>query len=291
METAVERMEQVGSMVREGTGQDRGFIRVPGVYLVREGTLPTARTEMVAAEVPVFLICNGVYVNMITCTPLDLADFAYGYVVTNGLAASARDITSVGLVRCEDGVEAHIGLAGEKRLPDRFYRLSPLSGRPYREGDRFDIDRVATRVSQGNVAGAGTPHISPSAIWKAGSALLAEQGVHRATGATHAAAFADPSGRLVFVREDVGRHNAVDKLVGAVARAGVGPEEGFVYLSSRCALELVAKCASYGIRCIATVSAPTSAVLRFGERAGITLCAFARDRRFTVYTHPERILD
>lgn len=119
--------------------------------------------------------------------------------------------------------------------------------------------------------------------------LLSRQGMHRATGATHAAVFADFEGRPVLMREDVGRHNAVDKLVGALMRAGSDPTEGFVYLSSRCALELVAKCARVGVRIVATVSAPTSAVLDFAETEGIMLCAFAREGRFTVYTHPERL--
>ena len=119
--------------------------------------------------------------------------------------------------------------------------------------------------------------------------LLSAQGMHRATGATHAAVFADRAGAPVILREDVGRHNAVDKLFGAMLRSGLDPCDGFAYLSRRCALELVAKLERAGVRVVGAVSAPTSAVIDFAEREGVALAAFARDGRFTVYAHPELV--
>jgi FdhD protein len=131
--------------------------------------------------------------------------------------------------------------------------------------------------------------IPPSAICAASQGLLERQRMHIDTGATHAASFVDRHGTFLYMSEDIGRHNAVDKLVGQLVRNHVDPSSGFVFLSSRCALELVNKVARYGVGVVATVSAPTSAVIEFAREANVTLCAFARGNRFTVYTHPERI--
>ena len=130
--------------------------------------------------------------------------------------------------------------------------------------------------------------LEPAAVWRMSRALLPAQGMHLATGATHAAVFADRSGAPVLMREDVGRHNAVDKLVGALLRAGIDPEDGRLPVEPLRA-RAGGEAGRAGVRIVATVSAPTSAVLDFAEREGIALAAFARDGRFTVYAHPELI--
>jgi FdhD protein len=131
---------------------------------------------------------------------------------------------------------------------------------------------------------------SPAAVMKAGEALDAQQPVNGETRAVHAAAFADASGALKVVREDVGRHNALDKVIGALARAGTGSSEGFFVVTSRASYELVQKVAVAGSPLLAAVSRPTGLAIRFAEEAGVTLIGLLRGQTANVYTHPARIV-
>lgn len=233
-------------------------------YVEGDGWTPV--TETVALEVPVAIHCNGLFVEEISCTPEDVEDLVIGYLYTSGVIDALDDVSLVEVAACTVGLEAHV--------------CSPRLNRA--------LERSRARCPAGDCP-AGGFEISPEAVHRASSALLGVQDMHRNTGATHAAVFADVSGSYRFVREDIGRHNAVDKLIGALLRNDVDPSSGFVHLSSRCALDLVKKCSTFGIRLISTVSAPTSAVLDFADERGITLCAFARNGHFTVYTHPEHL--
>lgn len=229
------------------------------------------RTEVVAVEMRVDFAVDGVFWESAACSPDDLEDYAYGVAFASGLIETVDDVTGVD-VRFADGIA----------------RVDVLLRTPHASLPRM-ADQKLPGVPLNREASCACAPLDPAAVWRMSRSLLPAQGMHLATGATHAAVFADRSGAPVLMREDVGRHNAVDKLVGAIMRAGVDPLDGFAYLSSRCALELVAKLARAGVRIVATVSAPTSAVLDFAEREGIALCAFARDGRFTVYAHPELI--
>jgi FdhD protein len=126
-------------------------------------------------------------------------------------------------------------------------------------------------------------------IQQALDALPALQFANQETGAVHAAAWAAPSGEILFAREDVGRHNALDKLIGAMVRDHVDAEAGFALITSRCSFEMVQKAATIGIPILVAISAPTTMALRVAERTGITLVALARWDSVTVYTHPRRI--
>lgn len=225
----------------------------------------TPSQEMVAVEVPVGLRCDGRSLDTMWCTPCDLEDLAYGALFTQGFIADACDVASLE----KTGAEGELELAAVLVSPS--LRKPPAAG--YAE--------AALRSTELS--------IQPRAVYRASSSMLAVQAMHRETGATHAAVFADRAGAIRLMREDVGRHNAVDKLVGALARGHEDARDGFVHLSSRCALELVKKCACCGVQVVSTVSAPTTAVLNYAEERGITLCAFSRNDRFTVYTHPERL--
>ncbi len=233
-----------------------------------EGSKWSSTVEAVALEEAVAIYCNDRLVEEISCTPEDLEDLAVGYLFTSGK------------IGCPDEVGGVEVCGGDCAAAVRVVAL-PQSPFPATQG----LSQIG-----GGTGAAGSFRVAPEAVHRASAALLGVQAMHRDTGATHAAAFADFEGRYRYVREDIGRHNAVDKLIGALLRDRIDPTCGFVHLSSRCALDLVRKCAAYGIRLISTVSAPTSAVLSFADERGITLCAFARNGHFTVYTHPENLV-
>lgn len=243
------------------------------------------RDETVAAEIPVPLFCNGVCLNVLSCTPVDLVDLAYGALFSAGVIGGVSDVAAVEVGGTADAPVVDVELREGLAVSESALRLSPLSGCPRSLCDQGVPSYFPARMVQ---VGVSEP-FPAEAITRAANALRDKQGLHRATGATHAAAFVGRDGRFLMLREDVGRHNALDKLIGALLRAGADPQEGFVFLSSRCALELVNKAARFGVGLVATVSAPTSAVLEFATQAGVALAAFARDDRFTVYAHPERI--
>ena len=131
--------------------------------------------------------------------------------------------------------------------------------------------------------------IQPGALERAQAELAALQPLFQLTGAVHAAAWCRRDGSVALVREDVGRHNALDKLIGAIATRGCGFDDGFVLMTSRASYEIVQKAATVGIAAIAALSAPTGMAVRLAEAAGVTLVGFARGHRHSVYTHPQRM--
>lgn len=266
-----------------------GMREVDALLVSEDGCAP--RKEVVAVEMRIDLMINGRYWASTACTPSDLIDYAQGALFSSGVIETSEDVLSIKVSPGEEAITVAVELSGERGDSTSAPRpASATKALHVPTGTVFPGYTSPSGVAAGSVeAGLNDCALKPAAIWKMSRALLPAQGMHQATGATHAAVFADREGHAILMREDVGRHNAVDKLVGAMLRSGVNPNDGFVYLSSRCALELVAKCARIGVRLVATVSAPTTAVLDFATRENITLCAFARNGRFTVYTHPERI--
>ncbi|MEG0095920.1 MAG: formate dehydrogenase accessory sulfurtransferase FdhD [Raoultibacter sp.] len=257
---------------------------IPGCLLVSDKGVECT-VEAVALEIPVSISYNNVYHDVLSCTPRDLEDIAYGFSFTNGIISSASDIDHVHVKESEGCFAVDIRLRKGLRIDPSAFRLCSGSGKTQRE----PLPLLSSYLPACRAPLPSGPTFAREAIWKTSQSLVSKQRLHRETGATHAAAFVDRDGKFLYLREDVGRHNATDKLIGALVRNRVDPRDGFVYLSSRCALELVSKLVSYGVRLIATVSAPTSAVIDFAHEANVTLCAFARENRFTVYTHPERI--
>ena len=237
-------------------------------------------TEVVALEVPVPFSIDGAGYKVLTCTPKDLEDLAIGVAFTGGVIDSASDVDSIEVVKGEDGFQIDLRLCLTKdsetvadcRIADR--RVAD------RMNDGLKVDAIRVAMAESYPA---------EAIWTASKELDGKQGMRTRSGATHAAAFVDRSGRFIELREDVGRHNAVDKLIGSLLRERVDPASGFMFLSSRCAYELMAKAVAFRVPLIATVSAPTTAAVSLAEASGVTLCAFARGERFTVYAHPESI--
>lgn len=242
--------------------------------------------ETLADETPVTMAFNLSPHAVMMATPADLEDFAVGFAVTEGIVQHATDIERVSVVRYSRGVELQIDIpaALAAGVGQRSRRLSGRTGCGICGAS--SVDEVLRELP----AVASDARIDASAVTRAMRQLGERQPLNAETGAVHAAAWAEPDGTLAYVREDVGRHNALDKLIGALIRAGAPASVGFVVITSRGSFELVQKAAILGVPLLATVSAPTALAVRVAHTAGLTLAGFARDDRLTVYTHAGRLL-
>ena len=243
----------------------------------------TAADDQLAEEMPIAVHRDGEPFAVMMATPHDLEDFAYGFALTEGLAAPA-DIVDVDVRRVLEGVLLDI------RTRHPAHVAAPARSLPGRGGCGIcgtrELEDVARRPPP---VGTG-PKIDPLALQDALAALQGRQPLNAITGATHAAAWAGVDGRLQRVREDVGRHNALDKLVGAMHREGIDPQSGFALVTSRASYEMVTKAATAGITVLAAISAPTALAVDLARDCGLTLAGFLRPGRFVIYSHPHRLL-
>ena len=254
--------------------------------LVRlSGDARTDDAAAVADEVPVAFVYSGRPHVVMMCTPDDLEDLAYGFSLTEGIVASAGEIERVESAKHARGVELSITIPVEAaaRLAQRTRALAGRTGCGLCGVEAIDDAVRAVRVVHSPLK------ISADALWRAGESLDAHQPVNRETHAVHAAAWATPDGTLVVAREDVGRHNALDKVLGALARAGTDASTGFLIVTSRASFELVQKASAAGVALLAAVSRPTGLAVRIAEESGITLVGLLRGRTANIYSHPERI--
>jgi FdhD protein len=266
----------------------RRSMRAAAVAFRSHGT-PMIDARAIERAVPeeaavAFTYDGGSYAVMMA-TPGDLDDFAVGFSLNEGIVAAADEIEGLEVVEEDIGIELRMWLAGPRAasLRDRRRHVAGPTGcglcgiETLAEAMRA-CPRVTTDTS-----------FAPALILRALATLGPAQTLHRETRAVHAAAFFEPTGALMAVREDVGRHNALDKLHGALARAGAGTQAGFVVVTSRVSVEMVQKTAVMGAPLLVAVSAPTALAIRTADAAGITLAAIARDDGFEVFTHPDRI--
>jgi len=259
------------------------------VLRVRDGRLmPAPQADQLAEETPIALEFNGISHATMLATPADLDDFALGFSLTEGIVASAHDIRGIELREECDGVvvEVEISSACAARLKERRRAMSGRTG--------CGLCGVETlpEVVRDVAPVARAPALPLATALAAMQALRERQPLHAATGATHAAAWADADGQLRYVREDVGRHNALDKLVGALARADIDAAQragSLIVVSSRASFEMVQKTAAAGVGMLAAVSAPTALAQRLSQRLGVGLMGFMRGNDATIYACPERI--
>jgi FdhD protein len=254
----------------------------PAIRLGFLGQDDAAVDRAVPVEAPIAIEYNGIGYAVMMATPVDLEAYAIGFTICEGLVAAAGDV---------GGVQVHAVAGGwvvRVRLP----------------ADRMDrvIERARTRASESSCGLCGIetieevlrplhagprPHpTSRAAIARALAALSDHQPLGRATGAVHAAAFCDPDGSVRFAKEDVGRHNALDKLIGTLAIEGIDPAAGFILLSARCSYEIVEKSVRAGCPMLVTISAPTSLAVERAAAAGLTLVALARADSALVLNDP-----
>lgn len=248
------------------------------------------RLEMLVEEVPVALVYNGVSHAVMMASPADLEDFARGFSLSEGIIESPGEIRDVEAMPHEKGIELQIDLAPESfwRLKERRRTMAGRTGCGLCGIDSLEqVARDLPRLPDSHLAEGGT--VALAAIQRALAALPAAQ-IHNAKArALHAAAFCDAGGALLLLREDVGRHNALDKLIGAVGAAGVDPARGFAVITSRCSVEMVQKAVIAGFQVLVAVSAPTLMARRLADSSNLTLAALARSDSLLAVSHPERI--
>jgi formate dehydrogenase accessory protein FdhD len=246
-----------------------------------------ALDEIVAEEIAVALVYNGISHAVMMATPCDLEDLGRGFSLTEGIVEKPSEIYDVEVEPVARGMEVRLRIATQRmvRLQERRRTLAGRTGCGLCGVDSIDAAMRLVSVSTADVT------VSRDAILRAMAALPAQQRINRVNGATHAAGWATLDGALLAVREDVGRHNALDKLGGALGRLGrPAGQDGFVVVTSRCSYEMVHKAAALGAAAIAAVSAPTSLAIETAEQAHIALAAFVRDGRLTVYANAGRIV-
>ncbi len=245
------------------------------IQIERDGSRRAITREWIP-ETPIALEYNGLSYAVMMASPTDLEDFARGFALTEGLARRPSDVREIAVAEVEFGHIVRTNLTG--------LGIEQLS------------ERVRTRVAQSSCGLCGIenlealarpmpavpPHqsIRPQSVFSGMKNMRDQQQLNRQTGAAHAAAFAEPSGGILFVREDVGRHNAIDKLVGALAKARAIPAEGLFLSSARCSFEIVEKVVRAGGVALATVSLPTTLAVERAKTSGLSLYCLARDDSF-----------
>jgi len=256
---------------------------VPSLKL--SGKAVEAVERCIPQEVPVALVYNGTTHAVMMASPADLEDYATGFSLTEGIVTTPDEIESLEIVEHERGIELRMWLAEGRQhaLAERRRSIAGPTGCGLCGIESLEAAVPVSATVTGGIA------IAPEDIVSAMAALPGAQRINQQTHAVHGAAFWTPSRGLVAVAEDVGRHNALDKLIGRLTRADADLGAGMVLLTSRVSVEMVQKAAAAGAPVVVAISAPTALAVETADRAGITLVAIARADSFQVFTHPERI--
>jgi FdhD protein len=251
--------------------------------VTRPGHSPSL--DIVAEEVPVAFEYNGIAHTVMLSTPADLKDFALGFSLSEGIVAQPGEVFDVEIEEELTGITLHLEIAGSAfaKLKQRRRSLAGRTGCGLCGTESLQqVQRHPDKVPSGQ-------YFSPEAVHVALSRLPQMQALQTITGAVHAAAWARDDGAIIHIEEDIGRHNALDKLIGTLAMMGEIFADGFVIVTSRASYEMVQKSAAVGIPMLVAVSAPTSLAIDLAQETGLTLAGFARGGGHVVYTHSQRL--
>ena len=250
-----------------------------------DGTV-RAGERRVATEVPIQVLFGGVPFGIMMATPADLEDFAYGFSLTEGVVAAPGEIRAVSIESADGAVRVAVDVAGA-RLQAHLARKRAMTGRT--SCGLCGVEDLAA-LPRAAIPAGHAPQIALRAIERALDALDGHQHLNAATRAVHGAAWATRDGDVLAAREDVGRHNALDKLIGACLRAGHDPASGFIVVTSRASFEMVEKAATFGCRTLVAISAPTALAIDRARALDVTLVGIARRDSVTLFHGAERIL-
>ena len=243
-------------------------------------------TDTVAEEVPVALTYNGISHAVMLATPADLEDFAIGFSLTEGIVNSPKEIYGIEVEEAFNGIRVDITIASEQfaHLKERRRNLTGRTGCGLCGTDSLaQAVKILPRLSASQ-----TVAIAP--VLAGFNQMVSLQSLKQRTGATHAAAWLSADGTVSLIREDVGRHNALDKLIGALQSQRIDCSTGTVLVTSRASYEMVQKCVMAGIPTLAAVSAPTALAVRMAEQSGLLLLGFVRGEDYTVYANSQRLI-
>lgn len=270
-------------MPSDPTAEGTGYLH-RRVTQVRDASAQPAG-DLLAEEIPVAVHYDGVAFAVMMATPSDLEDFAYGFSLTEG-RAHPRDIVAIEIRPVLEGILLDI----KTRHPAPIGADGGGRNLPGRSGCGICGSRLLEEVVKHPAPVARGITINATSLDTALQSLEHRQPLNAATGATHAAAWARSDGALMLVREDVGRHNALDKLIGAMLRAGVESDRGFALVTSRASYEMVTKAAIAGMPMLAAISAPTALAVHLAQDCDLTLAGFVRPGRHVIYSHPWRLI-
>jgi len=256
--------------------------------IARRASGTSAAARMVPEETPVALSYAGTTHAVMMASPADFEDFAIGFSLTEGIIASPDEIEAIEVEDHGAGVDIQIRLKDQANIKFQARRRR-LAG-PVGCG-LCGIESIEEAMRSVNAVGGSALTLDAADVVRAVKLLSKLQPLHAETGAVHAAGFYAPGKGIVAAREDVGRHNALDKLAGALAKAGISGASGAVVVTSRVSVEMVQKTAAIGAGAIIAVSAPTALAIRTADEAGMTLVALVRGEEFDIFTHPGRITD
>jgi FdhD protein len=251
----------------------------------RRGTHSVRVADAIAEEIPVAFVYNDRPHAVMMSTPSDLEDFALGFSLTEEIIGNADEFGKVEIVQALAGIELRVAIPAARaaKLDDRVRELTGRTGCGLCGAQTLEAAvRHPAAVSE-------PAPIREYALRTALSELHGKQTINVATGATHAAAWASTNGEILLVREDVGRHNALDKLAGAMLRGNFDPYAGFLLVTSRASFEIIMKAATVGIGIVAAISAPTALAIALAQETNVTLIGFARAEGYSVYAHAQRI--
>jgi len=251
-----------------------------------QGSQHSLEQDYIAEEVPISLVYNGIPHVVMLATPTNLEEFALGFSITEGIINSPQELLSTHIYNRSNGIEVRL------KIPQQRFACMTDKGRNLTGRTGCGLCGASTlkqAIRQPDPVHGGLT-ISADELFSALNEIKQHQKLNQLTGSVHAAAWAVPGQGLIDLREDVGRHNALDKLIGLLLRTGKDLSTGFVIVTSRASYEMVQKTAFVGITLIAAISAPTGLAIRLAEEAGLTLIGFARGDQHVVYTHPKRLI-